>query len=276
MAASTRDSYTGFDYADQRYYASSYGRFNTADPYQASGGPASPASWNRYSYVEGDPVNNVDPSGQFTLSPCALMGGWACDPFAGLWMDGPAFNPSAYAECLAVPQFCQRGSGANFAKGVVVGFLPDLSAAHQALIDASKRALLQDLRNNSNCLNWLDGGMSGAQFIATWNKTTIGADMFIGDQTVVAVMGSPAASTTIAINSIGLFFAGSGPVGYGVPSAIGANTPLGREFILLHEMAHVFGSKGFNQNDGSSTQAETDNNTLILKNCGSIFARGTA
>ena len=33
FATYTRDSYTGFDYADQRYYASSYGRFNTADQY---------------------------------------------------------------------------------------------------------------------------------------------------------------------------------------------------------------------------------------------------
>jgi RHS repeat-associated protein len=53
----------------QRYYASTYGRFNTADPYQASGGPASPASWNRYSYTRGDPVNRLDPSG-LRDNPC--------------------------------------------------------------------------------------------------------------------------------------------------------------------------------------------------------------
>ena len=58
---STRDSYTGFDYADQRYYASTYGRFNTADPYMASAGPGDPGSWNRYSYTRGDPVNRRDP-----------------------------------------------------------------------------------------------------------------------------------------------------------------------------------------------------------------------
>jgi RHS repeat-associated protein len=40
----TRDSYTGLDYADQRFYASTYGRFNTPDPYQASGGPNDPGS----------------------------------------------------------------------------------------------------------------------------------------------------------------------------------------------------------------------------------------
>ena len=69
FATYTRDDYTGFDYADQRYYASTYGRFNTADQYQASGGPGNPASWNRYSYAGGDPVNNYDPRGQ--LSICA-------------------------------------------------------------------------------------------------------------------------------------------------------------------------------------------------------------
>ena len=41
----------GFDYADQRYYASGYGRFNTADPYPASAGPSDQGSWNRYHRV---------------------------------------------------------------------------------------------------------------------------------------------------------------------------------------------------------------------------------
>ena len=51
---------------DQRYYASTYGRFNTADPYGASGGPSDPGSWNRYSYVEGDPINHLDRQGLCT------------------------------------------------------------------------------------------------------------------------------------------------------------------------------------------------------------------
>ena len=63
-----RDSVTQ-DYADQRYYAVGMGRFNTADPYQASGGAASPASWNRYTYVHGDPINFSDPTGQLEVDP---------------------------------------------------------------------------------------------------------------------------------------------------------------------------------------------------------------
>src|SRR5229473_1850887 len=40
FATYTRDSATGLDYADQRYYGSTYGRFASPDPYIASGGPS--------------------------------------------------------------------------------------------------------------------------------------------------------------------------------------------------------------------------------------------
>src|SRR5579863_6033770 len=52
-----RDSASGLDYANNRYYSNAYGRFMTPDPYSASGGPSDPQSWNQYSYTRGDPVN---------------------------------------------------------------------------------------------------------------------------------------------------------------------------------------------------------------------------
>jgi RHS repeat-associated protein len=60
-----RDSFTGLDYADQRFYAASYGRFNTPDPYKASGSAGDPNSWNRYAYVAGDPTNHTDRRGLY-------------------------------------------------------------------------------------------------------------------------------------------------------------------------------------------------------------------
>ncbi len=62
FATYTRDSYTGLDYAMNRYYASAYGRFNTPDPGR-SARRRNPSSWNRYSYTRGDPVNRNDPKG---------------------------------------------------------------------------------------------------------------------------------------------------------------------------------------------------------------------
>ena len=58
-----QDDTTGLDYAQQRYYAPSIGRFTSPDPYNASASVTSPQRWNRYAYVENDPVNKMDPSG---------------------------------------------------------------------------------------------------------------------------------------------------------------------------------------------------------------------
>jgi RHS repeat-associated protein len=55
----------GQDYADQRYYGSGTGRFWSAD--QGGIRTANPASWNRYAYVQGDPVNFADPRGAYLV-----------------------------------------------------------------------------------------------------------------------------------------------------------------------------------------------------------------
>ena len=71
------ESALGTDYAVNRQYSQSVGRFGSADPYQASSSSFSPQSWNRYSYVENDPIHNVDPLGLVaaypTLDPCCNL-----------------------------------------------------------------------------------------------------------------------------------------------------------------------------------------------------------
>jgi RHS repeat-associated protein len=58
-----RDSATGLDYANNRYYSNAYGRFMTPDPYYGSAKLQNPTSWNRYAYVLDDPANANDPTG---------------------------------------------------------------------------------------------------------------------------------------------------------------------------------------------------------------------
>jgi RHS repeat-associated protein len=58
----------GQDYADQRYYASGSGRFQTPDP-STGVNLANPSTWNKYAYVSGDPVNRYDPSGLLEADP---------------------------------------------------------------------------------------------------------------------------------------------------------------------------------------------------------------
>lgn len=103
-------------YADQRYYASTYGRFNTADPSTASAGPSDPVSWNRYSYTGGDPINRSDPQG---LDWIYDGSGWCStlDPSGGCY-DPEGGDPSGCYQLAAMawmnyPGYEQEcGSGA--------------------------------------------------------------------------------------------------------------------------------------------------------------------
>jgi RHS repeat-associated protein len=86
-----RDSESGNDYAQARYYISRLARFSSPDPVGGSSGD--PQSLNRYSYVRNSPVSLVDPSGltpkncltikNFSDSPDIVGGG----PFAGEDLD---------------------------------------------------------------------------------------------------------------------------------------------------------------------------------------------
>jgi len=62
-ATYTRDSLTNLDYAMNRYYSSTWGRFMTPDPSYASMDLRIPQSWNRYMYALGDPIAGSDPTG---------------------------------------------------------------------------------------------------------------------------------------------------------------------------------------------------------------------
>lgn len=60
-----RDSESGLDYFGARYYASSMGRFMSADPKQISKQRmVDPQQWNMYSYTRNNPLNAVDPDGR--------------------------------------------------------------------------------------------------------------------------------------------------------------------------------------------------------------------
>ncbi len=79
--------------ADQRYYSPNLGRFHSPDPGGiATANPRDPSSWNRYAYVQGDPVNRFDPKGLYAALPSCYWneddpecaddgsGGGQCDP----------------------------------------------------------------------------------------------------------------------------------------------------------------------------------------------------
>lgn len=66
-ALTERDDATGLDHTWWRKYENTAGRWTSSDPLGGSIGD--PQSFNRYAYVENDPVNFVDPSG---LDDCPI------------------------------------------------------------------------------------------------------------------------------------------------------------------------------------------------------------
>lgn len=56
-----------------RFYDAKAGRFTSLDPF--GGIPEQPLSLHKYLYAEGDPVNGIDPSGQYTLTQIVVAVG---------------------------------------------------------------------------------------------------------------------------------------------------------------------------------------------------------
>jgi RHS repeat-associated protein len=57
------DAETGLNFAQARYQSPVQGRFTSVEPLGASTNVGNPQSFNRYSYVNNNPVNSVDPTG---------------------------------------------------------------------------------------------------------------------------------------------------------------------------------------------------------------------
>jgi RHS repeat-associated protein len=143
-----QDSASGLDYANNRYYANAYGRFTTPDPYQASGGPNDPGSWNRYAYTRGDPVNRNDAQGLDDCETC--IGGGGGDP--GDPGDPNGYCPPSIESCAPFPTESGTGSpGSGGTVGSAGSPQPTISPACEALIFAYASGL--SLSWNPSCGN---------------------------------------------------------------------------------------------------------------------------
>ena len=123
-----RDSGSGLDYANNRYYSNAYGRFMTPDPSRNRGQLNDPQSWNHYVYTRGDPVNRFDPLGTDDCaatfadasqpydpySSCSGAGGYSCPG----WIMNLEYDPDGatfYAQAAAMG--CASASATEVAQG---------------------------------------------------------------------------------------------------------------------------------------------------------------
>ena len=59
-----RDTESGLDYFNARYFSGAGGRFTSVDPENAGADPADPQSWNGYAYARNNPLLYTDPDGR--------------------------------------------------------------------------------------------------------------------------------------------------------------------------------------------------------------------
>jgi RHS repeat-associated protein len=226
---------------DQRFYASTYGRFNTPDPYQGSAkgasDPNNPGSWNRYAYVQGDPVNAKDPRGLFLLT--AEIGDDFDDDGDDDWDGGWNYYGPVYYQ----PQKPQQPTGGG-ASGRPIDYATDKVA----------RATLNTRLANfgsTNCdkvFNSVIQGFSASGFAGTANSTQFyntTNPSYSGDtQNQVSGNGS---GTTLGAS----FVPGLGASAMTISGSLGAVVLLGGDFfantnatyqsnVLLHELLHAY------------------------------------
>jgi len=288
---------TGLDYADQRYYQSQWGRFMSADPYVASAGVEGPRSWNRYSYVEGDPVNAADPSG--LAMNCLYVGGmFTCTTVqnggssvggapGGLGSGGGGSSDS-HPQLMALPDqdIVNGASGGLVSIGATINGITieniRFSAAVANAIDRLKGAL----ENDTACSNWLGSSWLGSSknmpaFLDVAKRVTAIGDFNLSSNAqAVTVISNTGGGTLISntsvstvISSDGFFFnnvvQGSQQFGFDgntkVQSIVGG-TEAAKRLTLLHEFGHYLGIPGFKQRDDDPSM-QAINNDEIMKNC---------
>jgi RHS repeat-associated protein len=286
-----RDAETGLDYADQRYHQPGFGRFITPDPIGSE--------LNHYAYVGGDPVNFVDPSGHDRCLPMgsgtetnpAFLVCWeTADPALLMQERIPQEGPQHLQQCpdgflVLNLEYCSyftnlqtsKAASGNFTFYDINQDVPKVKVISDSLIELTKR-----LKGDSDCVNWLSRGgrYQGASaifeaFIPTLNIIIVGRIEENGvnfNASYIGAVANPYEGVDIAINGQGSFFYGGNiPSANGRAVEIQGNTMAGRIFTLLHELAHVNRTAGFNSVNDRDSSANAANNDRVWENCQKVI-----
>lgn len=148
---------SGLDYAQARMYSSVRGRFMSPDPAgHKAADMKKPMSLNRYAYVEGDPVNSFDPTGQFLANPS--------DPCVSYYFDGVYwFSTCGNAVLGGIFNDIYSGGGSGSQVKSIHYMLP---------LDNPHNLLDSYLARNTGCKNFLNsvkGALGSRSLDQVWD-----------------------------------------------------------------------------------------------------------
>jgi RHS repeat-associated protein len=265
-----RDEGSELDYADQRYYQRTMGRFLTADPYMASGGAAEPGSWNRYAYVGGDPVNRVDPSGLdwWDASTNTLYGDLDDQLLYAMLMGGYQLYYQAAAQSAAGQTYQTTGVPLADVAQYKLSLVPN-SWSKEGPKFGSVVSMIKSVmsRLDPDCERFLSANGPANDYVSTLLSADLVAvaDFDVNKAAFTNITGSnlPDGYAAIVFNNNSAFFNSKYTVNQG---KLRGGTDKARAFIVLHELAHGTYANDFKP-DLNISEAGTHNDKLIEKNC---------
>jgi RHS repeat-associated protein len=274
------------DYADQRYYNATYGRFWTADPYEANNGGSAdlknPQSWNRYAYAIGDPINFTDPHG---LKACVAFSEGTADPSEQDCGDGPSGggDPSPpQVPHTPAPVATPGGSGTSGG-----------SLTIDQITQMAEQQAIQWLQNNPNCRGLFGTGFDPAQVLASLETSGQFISGFHDITLSFFNFGINAVGGLTVPNPNAVLSALGGPIlglTLGSGASIAINTGAYSQYdpvasvadTIIEELGHAYnltlGSGGSSivydgllapsyQYQGVTMDANTYNATIVMQNC---------
>ena len=260
-----RDAETGNDYAVNRYTSPGYGRFVTPD--RMTGDPADPASWNKYAYTEGDPVNAVDPEGMCRLPP---GGGTGVPPIG---FPGPPDPDPEFIHCGPAPvnglAGIRRGPGkaGSPRNGFAPGAPPTLWGAPngvQSLFDAAFNQVIAML-GDPLCSSVFQGPSSADLQDDLKTALYLYAACPGGANACAEWPGLPGRGHEIGTitvgNNGGKFTTGLNQTFANLPGNPTLAPGQFRDFILLHELGHLV------QIDADANNYNNPFNIGIINDC---------
>jgi RHS repeat-associated protein len=264
-----RDGTSLLDYARNRYYSSTLGRFISADPFVNSAGLGDPGSWNRYAYAGGDPVNRFDPGGlcdqdpNYSVTVCGTS-----DPLG--FMDSQYSLQYWYRNDPGMFNWFMVQTGGGGSGGPKQRILQVTNVQKSGRDYDQVENRFWDIENaiDPDCLSFLQsgGGNLGSYVGDLLSNNLLAVANFTSN---IAAFTNSAGSTlppgtaAITVNDTGAFFSNRFTVDQG--NLIGG-TARAQVFILLHELGHALGAQGFRP-DLNDRKAGKANDKLVDTNC---------
>lgn len=258
-----RDSETASDYAVNRQYAHSTGRFLRPDP--VAGSMANPQSLNRYTYTANDPTNLIDPDGQLLAFPILI----SLINFFNSFVFSYTMDVSAGGSSIDPISWGGGGGWAGGGGGLVQNPFPPFSKDDLKVVQQSIKTA-QDMTKRKECDEALkDYGIPSLASLIS--GLTPNSNLFDGrSSTLTGPIGKNGATESVAAyfkenkTSVGATVFDNSVTGRGSVTFLGdyffnppiANMSQQRGIIVLHEAVHQVGGRGDTPFGGSKALSE--------------------